>query len=246
MSRPTDLQLQTTATDRRLLRFTTMIVNIGTGPFETRALRHSVLTRSMPVKQRIYDAEGGYRVAGTGTVATYSGDGHEHWHVQRVARYELFRATEGAATTTPTAAARSSKVGFCFFDTRPYRLALPDAPTTRRYAETGCGGRRSLEVRLGISVGWADRYGSELRYQSIDVTGLPSGEYLLKVTVDPDGFFIEANDRNNCNWTRLRIRDSGSAVPTHGWGAGCVLPGAAPTPSPSPSAPPAVSPGPTS
>ena len=138
----------------------------------------------MPVKQRIYDAHGGYRVVDTGTVATYSGDGHDHWHVQRVARYELFRSTGSSV-----AVARSSKVGFCFFDTRPYRPTLPGAPATRRYAVAGCGDRRALAVRHGISVGWADRYGHELRYQAIDVTELPPGEYLLMVTVDPIWLF---------------------------------------------------------
>lgn len=240
MARPTDLRVQVSANGHRLLRFTTMIVNIGEGPLETRAARHSLLTATMPVKQRIYDTGGGYRVVKTGTVATYSGDGHEHWHVQRVARYELYRTTG-----TSVVAARSSKVGFCFFDTRPFRPTLPGAPATRLYAEAGCGGRRALAVRHGLSVGWADRYGSELRYQSIDVTNLPPGEYLLKVTVDPNGYFVEANERNNCNWTRLHIPGSGSAVSTHGWGGGCVLPGAMPTPSPTPAGTPVPSPGPS-
>ena len=39
MARPTDLRMQVDATGRRLLRFTTMIVNIGEGPLETRAVR---------------------------------------------------------------------------------------------------------------------------------------------------------------------------------------------------------------
>ena len=90
MARASDLRMLTTPTGRRLLRFTTMIVNIGAGPFETRAARRSIATTSMPVKQRVYDASGGYHVVSTPTVARYSGDGHDHWHVQGVARYELF------------------------------------------------------------------------------------------------------------------------------------------------------------
>ena len=230
MARPTDLRMLTTSTGRRLLRFTTTIVNIGAGPFETRAARRSISTTSMPVRQRIYDTTGGYRVVKTPTVARYSGDGHDHWHVQGVARYELFTSTgQGSAL------ARSSKVGFCFFDTRPYRLSLPAAPAARQYAQRGCGDRDALSVRHGISVGWGDRYGDELRYQAIDMTVLPPGEYLLMVTVDPSNYFLELDDRNNCNWTRLRTPSGGGpGVTVLDWGAGCILPGPTSTPMPSP------------
>jgi len=240
MARPSNLRMVTT-TGHRLLRFTTMIVNIGDGPFETRAARRSTSVSSMRVKQRIYDTDGGYRVVSTPTVARYSGDGHDHWHVQGVATYELF-----TAGVQGNALARSSKVGFCFFDTRPYRLSLPMAPAMRHYAQGGCGDRDSLSVRNGISVGWGDRYGVELRYQAIDVTALPAGEYLLKVTADPSEYFAELREQNNCNWTRVRLPSSGSlGVTVLDWGAGCSLPGVAPTPSPSPATTPTPPPAPT-
>jgi len=79
-------------------------------------------------------------------------------------------------------------------------------------------------LRHGISVGWADRYGAELRYQSIDVTGLTAGEYTLRVTVDPNGFFEERATGNNCNWTRIQIAGSGAAISVLDWRAGCTLP----------------------
>lgn len=240
MARPLDLRLETSTDGRRRLRFMAMIVNIGDGPFETRAARPSTRRTSMVVKQRIYDTGGGYRVVTTPALASYSGDGHDHWHVQRVAQYALYDAS-GA---TP-AVARSPKVGFCFFDTRAYRLSLPGAPVTRRYSQSGCGTRSALAVKNGISVGWADRYGSELRYQSIDVTGLPAGEYLLMVSADPNGYFVERSVTNNCNWTRVRIRTSGTGVPVLDWGAGCSLPKATPTPTPTPTPQPPIAPSPT-
>lgn len=55
-------------------------------------------------------------------------------------------------------------------------------------------------MRNGISVGWADVYDAELRFQAINVTGLRAGDYLLKVSADPVGAFLESNDANNCNW----------------------------------------------
>jgi hypothetical protein len=240
MARPTDVRLVTSTDGRRRLRFTSSIVNIGDGPFETRAARDSVRQPTMRVNQRIYDTTGGYRVVATPAIATYAGDGHDHWHVERVAGYTL----HAAGIVDPTLA-RSSKVGFCFFDTRPYRLTLPRAPGTRQYSQGGCGTRSAYSLRHGISVGWADRYGWELRYQAIDVTGLPAGEYLLKVSADPNGYFVERTRTNNCNWTRIRVLASGSNVTILGWGAGCVLPGAAPVPTPSPTPSPAPSPAPT-
>ena len=243
MARPVDLRAETTSNGSRYLRFTAMIVNIGTGPFETRAARSSRRATSMAVKQRVYDASGAYRVISTDAVATYSGDGHDHWHVQHVAAYELF-SLQGAPV------ARSPKVGFCFFDTRPYRRSMPGMPPSPSYLRTGCGNERSLSVRHGISVGWADVYGAELRFQAINVTGLPPGDYLLKVTADPAGAFLESNRVNNCNWSRIRLRSS-AVVSIVDWGAGCVLPGPQiPTPmplvSPSPTPNPVLSPSPSS
>jgi hypothetical protein len=241
MARPLAMRLQTVSNGGRFLRLTTSIVNIGDGPLETKASRASTGVPTMPVKQRVHDNAGGYRVVSTPAIATYSGDGHDHWHVRNVARYELF-----AASGLEPALARSSKVGFCFFDTGPYRLSLPRAPRVQQYRPSGCGTRSTLSLRHGISVGWADRYGSELRYQSIDVTGLSAGEYLLKVTADPNGYFLERNELNNCNWTRIRVGRSGAAVPVLDWGAGCVLPGApGPTPTPVPTPIPDATPTPT-
>ena len=243
MARPTDMRLVTSTDGRRRLRFTSSIVNIGDGPFETRASRRSVRQPSMTVKQRIYDTSGDYRVVATKAIATYSGDGHDHWHVQRVAGYTFHDVTAGLTV------ARGSKVGFCFFDTRPYRLTLPHAPGSRRYSQSGCGTQRSYALRNGISVGWADRYGWNLRYQAIDVTGLPAGDYFLKVAADPGGLFVERTPANNCNWTRIRLPATGSRVAILGWGPGCVLPSMppapTPTPTPTPTPMPTVTPVPT-
>jgi hypothetical protein len=177
----------------------------------------------MRVNQRIYNTAGTYRVVETEGVARYSGDGHDHWHVRDVARYELFPLSSNGK-----ALRRDAKVGFCFFDTNPYRLTLPRAPQTPRYTAAGCGKQSALFVRNGISVGWGDRYGWRLSRQWIDITNLPSGEYYLKLTVDPLFQFQEIRHRNDCNWTRIRISKSSSIVTTLDRGFNCVLPGGDP------------------
>jgi hypothetical protein len=220
MTKPADLRVETTSTGARRLRFTTSIVNIGAGPFETRASRRSTSDSTMGVSQRIHNTVGGTRVHETTEVARYAGDGHDHWHVQRVAHYELFSPT-GAGPVLR----RDSKVGFCFFDTNPYRLSLPGAPTSRQYLQSGCGSRSSLFVKNGISVGWSDRYPWNFAWQLIDVTGLAAGEYMLRVSADPKAQFEELIEKNNCNWTRIRIPRTAATVQVLDSGWGCVVPG---------------------
>jgi hypothetical protein len=220
MTMPSDLRIERISSGARRLRFSTTIVNIGAGPFETRSSRRSTTTPTMLVSQRIYNSDGGTRVHETGAVARYAGDGHDHWHVQEVAGYALYAASgQGPILRS------DSKVGFCFFDTNAYRLSLPGAPSSRRYFESGCGVKSSLFVKNGISVGWSDRYPWNFAWQWIDITGLPAGEYLLKLTADPNGNFEEAVEKNNCNWMRIRIPASGTTVPILGSGWGCTLPG---------------------
>jgi hypothetical protein len=217
MSYPSDVRIQTTASGARLLRMTTTIVNIGDGPFETRSSR-LVGQKTMGVNQRIWNSAGGYRVVDTTATTVWSGDGHNHWHVQDIARYELFAVNGGERLR------RDAKVGFCFFDTTAYRLTLPGAPRSPRYTQAGCGGGWSLFVKNGISVGWGDRYGWQLGRQWIDITKLPAGEYYLKLTVDPLFKFVEIRHRNDCNWTRIRIPRTGSTVTVLARGFNCVLP----------------------
>jgi hypothetical protein len=212
------MRIETTADGTRRLRLTATIVNIGDGPFETRSSRLAGEDR-MGVNQRIYNSAGGYRVVDTTATARYSGDGHDHWHVQNIARYELY------TTTGKSPVRRGAKVGFCFFDTTAYRLSLPRAPSTPRYTAAGCGVKSSLFVKNGISVGWGDRYGWRLARQWIDVTNLASGEYYLKLTFDPAFRFQEIRHRNDCTWTRIRISKSSSTVTVLDRAYSCTLPG---------------------
>ena len=240
MGRPLEMRLVRTADGHRRLRFTSLILNLGKGPFETLGYRKSLKTKTMPIRQRIYDSAGGHRTVVTTAVAKYAGDGHNHWHVQKVARYELFAPTgEGPALR------RGAKVGFCFFDTRVYRPSLPRSPAGRKYLERGCGTRASHSIRIGLSVGWSDIYPWNFAWQWVDVTGLAAGQYLLKLSADPEGSFEETREDNNCNWTRIRIPKSGSTVTVVGRGSGCRLPGEPPPPTPTPTPSPIETPTPT-
>jgi hypothetical protein len=240
MSRIREPRIGVTASGRRLLRLTTWITNVGRGPLELRGSRTSLSLATIPVTQRVKTSAGTWWSLPTTAVMQYSGDGHNHWHAQRIATYELMR--EGSTST----ARRGAKVGFCFFDTNAYALSLPGAASRPAYAKADCGTRSSLGIKMGLSVGWADVYGLWVAYQWIDITGVPSGTYRIRATVDASNWFLESNDRNNCSWIKVRITRRSGPLSTLGWGtSGCVAVPPGPSPTPSPSIVPEPTPEPT-
>jgi hypothetical protein len=183
----------------RLLRFTTEIVNVGTGPFEVTGRRASTLNRTMTVWQRVYNDDGSSTSGRTAATMSYSGDDHDHWHVNNLERYSI--RPVGSRDVV-----RGAKVGFCFWDTSRYRLSLPEAPQERVYGSEACGATpQSLETTMGLSVGWSDVYPWSVAYQWIDISGLPDGDYVVLAQADPYVQFTEATVANNTTWTRVRI-----------------------------------------
>ena len=143
----------------------------------------------------------------------YSGDGHEHWHVERMMAYHLWSAKGTRA---------DRKVGFCFFDTTLWAPDLPRSPSSSYYRESWCGGRTALTSRTGISVGWADTYGYRLAYQWIDITGLPGGTYTVRAMSDPGDWFLETDETDGCGYTKVSFGSSGTSVKVLTSGRGCV------------------------
>jgi hypothetical protein len=209
MARLRDFSIDTTTRPgRRLLRFTTIIVNVGAGPFETIGRRSSTSTTQMAVSQRIRTSAGTYREISTPAVMFWAGDGHDHWHVRDVEAYRLIRLDNGRRVGT------GAKHGFCYFDNTAYRLGLAGAPSAPVYK--GCGWAGALRVTTGLSVGWGDTYPAGIAFQWIDITGLRSGLYRLRATADPANWFAETNNANNSTWVTLRLTGSGVRVLTYG------------------------------
>jgi Lysyl oxidase len=209
MARLRDFSIDTTTRPgRRLLRFTTIIVNIGAGPFETIGRRSSTATTQMTVTQRIHNSAGSYREISTPAVMFWSGDGHDHWHVRDVEAYRLIRLDNGRRVGT------GAKHGFCYFDNTAYRLWLAGAPSTPVYG--GCGAAGDLQVTTGLSVGWGDIYPAGIAFQWIDITGLKAGRYRLRATADPANWFAETNNANNSTWVNLKLTGSSVRVVAYG------------------------------
>jgi hypothetical protein len=200
---------------RRLLRFTTIMANQGPGAFEVRGIRADADDMQMRIYQVIYDGAGDRRRIRTGAVGRYAGDGHDHWHVQRIMTYELYKVDN------PATVRGGAKTGFCFLDTTAWRLGLPHARQNPYYQESWCGTRQTLSNRVGISVGWGDRYPWDFAFQWIDITDLPAGRYVVRSTVDISDWYRETDEYDNCRWTRIRIPPSGGGVKVLDSGRDC-------------------------
>lgn len=101
---------------------------------------------------------------------------HFHYHFKGFAAYRLL-------TPDGLQVAQGRKQAFCLMDTQNFEG--PQA--TGRY-----------NCRLqGISAGWGDYYASDLDCQWIDITGVPSGNYVLEVEINPDRVLYENNYLNN-------------------------------------------------
>jgi Lysyl oxidase len=200
-----DVRLEQTSNGRRLLRFTAEIVNLGVGAFEIEGERGTTTDELMTnVRQRVFDTSGGSREIATIATMRFAGDGHSHWHVNNLERYEL------TPIDSTSIAGIGVKSGYCFFDNNHVDPQLPGSPGLIQYPE--CGGPQSLSVVMGLSIGWGDIYFWNLPDQYIDVTALPPGRYSLRAIADPDNWFSEISDANNSISTEVIIGSEGAGI----------------------------------
>lgn len=108
---------------------------------------------------------------------------HQHWHFRGYAEYMLFDAL---GRRIPA----GSKIGFCVFD---------------RECNNGGFGKFTCQ-NMGITAGCGDFYERNLPCQSVDITGLPAGQYVLAVRVNwtqqPDATGRVERSYDN-NWAQV-------------------------------------------
>jgi hypothetical protein len=197
MKHARDLQVQNTADGHKLLRFDSIVVNAGAGPFELHGQRAAGAS-TMTTTQRVFDVAGGSRPVPTDAIMYFGGDGHNHWHVKDLQDFVLTRLDNGVKVGT------GAKMGFCFYDNFHHGSGKPAFYTVSAGA---CGGGPgATQTEMGISPGWGDIYQSSLPDQYIDITGLTNGRYRLTLTADQDNWFLEGDDRNNDSWINIQLK----------------------------------------
>lgn len=171
------------------LRFSTTSANLGDGPFVI--IGGNVTGDSQQIDQRIYNSDGSFEDQQAGFWEYHPQ--HNHIHVDDYADYVL-EAVDAPGQSLRTGA----KQTFCILDTDRVDHRLPGAPKKAVY--TTCG-----DDLQGMSVGWGDTYRYYLAGQSIDITGLPDGDYRLVIRIDPKGRFAELNESDNESVVNIRI-----------------------------------------
>uniref|UniRef100_A0AAY4DD80 Lysyl oxidase homolog n=1 Tax=Denticeps clupeoides TaxID=299321 RepID=A0AAY4DD80_9TELE len=116
---------------------------------------------------------------------------HQHYHSM-----EAFSSYDLLEISTERKVAEGHKASFCLEDTNC------DPGVRRRYACTA--------HTQGLGPGCYDTYHANIDCQWIDVTDVPPGNYILKVTVNPT-FQVEESDFTN-NVVRCDLRYTGSYV----------------------------------
>ncbi|MFT7798697.1 protein-lysine 6-oxidase-like [Arapaima gigas] len=112
---------------------------------------------------------------------------------------DAFSHYELLDVSTEQQVAEGHKASFCLEDT------TCDPGVHRRYACTA--------HTQGLGPGCYDTYHANIDCQWIDITDVPPGNYILKVTVNPT-FQVQESDFSN-NVVRCDIKYAGSHVQTH-------------------------------
>ena len=187
--------------------FSSILVNVGDGEFLLRATRDG---RGWRVEQDIPYSTSGADAVSIDAQLVWGGDGHEHWHISRVATNRLVRLNE---KDEPGAGERrvDSKVGFCFFD---FSRRLEGGPDERVHSRESCGDEDDDAISMGVSPGWQDTYKWVLPGQRISIDGLPDGTYRLWSEADERGWFREMTRDNNLTWVDFELSTRPDGVRT--------------------------------
>lgn len=110
---------------------------------------------------------------------------HGHFHFDNFATYNLLDQSGRVLV-------RGHKQAFCMEDVLRWN---PNANPNRIY---DCSYQ-------GIQKGWADVYAAGLPCQWIDITGVPPGNYLMQLIINPDNLLPESNTNNNVTYYPVTI-----------------------------------------
>jgi hypothetical protein len=177
------------------VRFSTTIFNVGTYPLKITRVPNG----------NGYDAfqefvQDGVTVSeNTGTMFFHKR--HQHYHFDDFALYQILgpvaAGDENSSNLNYPEAKKGVKASFCMIDLVKHS-SPPGSPANPVF--TSCSA-----LTQGISIGWADVYGSHLDGQSISLSGLANAYYRLVVTANPLGKIRELDTTNNVGFVTIRV-----------------------------------------
>ena len=176
---------------RTVIRFGATHWNKGAGTFYIyRANNPSDGSESYEVFQKIFRKDGTVQNRSIGEFVWHHE--HNHYHLTNFMEYSLHSLDD-----PDRAPLYEDKVTYCLRDNGPIDLTLPGAPEDPVYELC------EADVQ-GISVGWRGTYGYEIPGQDIDMTGVPSGRYELRIVFDPLNLIKELDRSDNTSYAILR------------------------------------------
>jgi hypothetical protein len=186
---------------RELLRFSNLIANTGQGDLRLRP-EHNAATGLTTGFQEIFDANGNLVVDQAVSEFIFH-PAHNHWHIDRVALFEIrFADDDGRGGDWGAVFSNQSiKTTFCLIDV----IKLDDNSKTPERNYWDC----FPDAHQGISAGWGDQYHHATEGQELEITGAKPGIYYVVTTSNAEGTFLETDTTNNTAWTSIRLtRDS--------------------------------------
>jgi len=184
----------------RTLEFTHITWNAGAGPWELRPSYNS-LTGISQGYQALYTmpSPGVWKFDHTVPIA-----GPMIWAPPSdynfpLDKFRLYNVASGGGLGSLVAT--SPKVNFCM-TSDTYVGGVPNTPTSNTYPSGEC---ELPEGRLGLTVGWGDKYEATDGGEGIEISSLPNGVYWLRGIVDPYHYFQESNPSNNITDTKLEV-----------------------------------------
>jgi hypothetical protein len=199
------------AGDTWRLAFLSAVENDGRGPMLLVGSRPDQNGPAMSVEQLIRRSDGttsAYPV--DGEIRFVQSETHRHWHFLDFERYDILTGDGGTI-------GRDEKTGFCLGDryNASRSIELPGEPEQPVWTqECGRGQPERLIVREGISPGYGDDYVPRLEGQSIDITGLPAGRYVLRHRVNVERALRESDYGDNSAEVPFDLTWSESGTPT--------------------------------
>lgn len=186
---------------RQCLRFDGIIENRGVGTME---MRWDVVEQTGEKRawQRVYRNDGTFEDFLVGTISLHPS--HIHFHIQSGLQQRLWTADASGAKTGSTPVRVGNKIGFCLSD---IKQISEDAPPRTYYGEACRYPGYGREQLMGITRGWSDVYSSPQPGNFIEITGLPTGRYVLETVMDPDGLYLESDETDNVRFDPIYLCD---------------------------------------